>query len=79
MIPNMAIASLILWGITALIACLVYRQTTQKRRHKLPPGPKSHPIVGNLKDFPPADGAPEYQHWLKHKDLYGGISSVTVL
>jgi hypothetical protein len=31
-----------------------------------------------LKDLPP-DGTPEFQHWLKHKDLYGGISSVTVL
>lgn len=79
MITNMVVASLLLLGITALISYLIYKQSTQKRRRKLPPGPKSHPIVGNLKDFPPTDGTPEYQHWLKHKDRYGGISSVTVL
>ena len=28
--------------------------------------------------MPPA-GVPEFQHWLKHKDLYGPISSVTIL
>lgn len=35
-------------------------------------------MLGNIKDFPP-DGTPEHLHWLKHKDLYGGISSVTVM
>ncbi|QSS65943.1 O-methylsterigmatocystin oxidoreductase [Histoplasma capsulatum] len=75
----MAITSLILWSLTALIGYLIYNQSVQRKRQgKLPPGPKPHPILGNLKDFPP-DGVPEYQHWLKHKDLYGGISSVTVL
>ena len=74
----MAIASLALWGITALIGYLVYQQSTQKSRRKHPPGPKPLPILGNVRDFPP-DGTPEYKHWIKHKDLYGGISSVTVL
>ena len=35
-------------------------------------------MLGNIFDFPPPDTS-EYQHWLKHKGLYGGISSVTVL
>ncbi|KAF4999974.1 hypothetical protein FGRMN_2116 [Fusarium graminum] len=44
----------------------------------LPPGPKGFPVFGNLKDLPPP-GVPEATHWLKHKDLYGPISSVTVM
>lgn len=44
----------------------------------LPPGPKPLPFLGNIADFPPA-GVPEFEHWLKHKDIYGGISSVTVM
>lgn len=27
----------------------------------------------------PPRGAPEFRHWLKHKDVYGSISSVTIL
>lgn len=43
----------------------------------LPPGPKGLPLVGNVADLPPKGGL-EWQHWLKHKDLYGPISAVTV-
>ncbi|KAJ6000078.1 hypothetical protein N7481_000487 [Penicillium waksmanii] len=70
--------SFTLFGIIILMGFLVYQYSTQRTKHKLPPGPKPYPIVGNIKDLPP-DGTPEYQHWLKHKDRYGGISSVTVL
>jgi len=49
----------------------------KKRSAPLPPGPKPKPIIGNLYDLPPA-GTQEWKHWLKHKDLYGPISSVTV-
>ncbi|GAW20575.1 hypothetical protein ANO14919_100830 [Xylariales sp. No.14919] len=44
----------------------------------LPPGPKGWPILGNIADFP-KPGELEWEHWLKHKDAYGPISSVTVL
>ncbi|OKL56052.1 hypothetical protein UA08_08613 [Talaromyces atroroseus] len=62
-----------LWLIARLAAYLA-----SYKRKRLPPGPRPLPLLGNIRDFPP-DGTPEYQHWLKHKDLYGGISSVTVL
>ncbi|KAL2869887.1 cytochrome P450 monooxygenase fmaG [Aspergillus lucknowensis] len=76
----MAITSLTLWGTATLICYLVYQHSTRRsaQRLPLPPGPKPLPIVGNLKDFPP-EGKPEYQHWINHKDRYGGISSVTLL
>ncbi|KAF2014331.1 cytochrome P450 [Aaosphaeria arxii CBS 175.79] len=44
----------------------------------LPPGPRGIPILGNVNDMPKKDEL-EWQHWLKHKDNYGPISSVTVL
>ncbi|RMJ16492.1 hypothetical protein CDV36_003782 [Fusarium kuroshium] len=44
----------------------------------LPPGPKGLPLAGNLNDLP-KPGVLEAHHWLKHKDLYGPISSVTVM
>lgn len=73
----MATLSLILSCLTtALVALLIYRRTTAEKR-RLPPGPKPMPILGNIRDLPPS-GCVEYQHWLKHKDLYGPISSITV-
>ncbi|KAE8140134.1 cytochrome P450 [Aspergillus pseudotamarii] len=45
-------------------------------RAPLPPGPKGLPIIGNVgSDLP--RGGKDWEHWLKHKDLYGPISSVT--
>ncbi|GKT81516.1 O-methylsterigmatocystin oxidoreductase [Colletotrichum tofieldiae] len=74
----MTVGSWLLWGVFALAAFTVYRQSQKKGQIKLPPGPKPLPVLGNIKDFPP-DGTAEHLHWLKHKDLYGGISSVTVM
>lgn len=74
----MAITSWTLWAIIALLSYTVYHLSNRKNQHKLPPGPKPIPILGNITDFP-RDGTPEYQHWLKLKDMYGGIFSVTVL
>ncbi|KAI1046738.1 hypothetical protein LB505_006744 [Fusarium chuoi] len=66
-------AVLILVGIALTI---LYLRT--KPRKNLPPGPKPLPILGNIRDMP--DGtAPEYQHWIKFKDLYGSISHVSIL
>ncbi|RDA92402.1 hypothetical protein CP533_4730, partial [Ophiocordyceps camponoti-saundersi (nom. inval.)] len=65
----------------ALLAFLyyVYRQCFRKRTGPgLPPGPRPLPIIGNYMHLPPK-GVPEFEHWLKHKDIYGPISSVTVM
>ncbi|VUC20426.1 unnamed protein product [Clonostachys rosea] len=60
------------------LAYPLYQYFFNTVRVKLPPGPKPWPILGNITDLPPK-GIPEYQHWIKHKDTYGPISSVTVL
>ncbi|KAL8748488.1 MAG: hypothetical protein Q9184_007266 [Pyrenodesmia sp. 2 TL-2023] len=69
-------------GSVALIAILglllVQKVWKGKTRHPLPPGPKPLPFVGNVLDLPPK-GSPEFQHWFKHKDTYGPISSITVM
>ncbi|KAH8689750.1 putative cytochrome P450 oxidoreductase OrdA-like protein [Phaeosphaeriaceae sp. PMI808] len=66
-------------ALVAIFALLVY-QTVGKRKTAchLPPGPKPLPIVGNVLDLPPK-GIPEFQHWFKHKDHFGPISSVNVM
>ncbi|KAH8682197.1 cytochrome P450 [Xylariales sp. PMI_506] len=59
-----------------VVAQFVKARVTKRQQLPLPPGPKGFPIVGNVTDLPPK-GVPEWQHWFKHKDLYGPISSVT--
>lgn len=72
-------ALLILSALISLALYLVlHKYTRTHSRLPLPPGPKGLPIIGNIFSLPP-NGVPEYEHWLKFKDLYGPISSITVL
>ncbi|EGU78724.1 hypothetical protein FOXB_10751 [Fusarium oxysporum f. sp. conglutinans Fo5176] len=67
--------SAILFLVGVALAILYLRTRPRKN---LPPGPKPLPILGNIRDMP--DGTtPEYQHWIKFKDLYGPISHVSIL
>jgi hypothetical protein len=56
----------------------VFIDRTKNGKLPLPPGPNGFPILGNVKDLPPP-GSVEFSHWLQHKDMYGPISSLTVL
>ena len=68
----------VMYGIVLLLVSYLIRKLLfTKKRLPLPPGPNGLPIIGNIADLPPKGGL-EWQHWLKHKDLYGPLSSVTV-
>ncbi|KAI2787985.1 O-methylsterigmatocystin oxidoreductase [Penicillium oxalicum] len=73
-------ASWIVGVVLALLACHVLKKLLIDLRPQraLPPGPRKLPLVGNITDMPPAGGQ-DWLHWAKHKNLYGPISSVTVL
>lgn len=64
----MLVVSLLL-GLTGLY---IIRWTLGERKtlKRLPPGPTSKPVIGNLLDLP-SPGTPDWLHWLKHKELYG--------
>ncbi|KAK7420803.1 hypothetical protein QQX98_002607 [Neonectria punicea] len=67
-------------AVSALLFIVIFNRwlgTWGTEENLLPPGPKGLPLVGNLLDLP-KPGVLEAHHWLKHKDLYGPISSITV-
>jgi hypothetical protein len=78
----MAFNPLLQVGAAALVAFLavLISGILSKRRgsSRLPPGPKPLPVIGNILDLPPKQ-IPEFQHWFKHKDRYGPISSINVM
>ncbi|RDA92724.1 hypothetical protein CP533_1427 [Ophiocordyceps camponoti-saundersi (nom. inval.)] len=69
---------LLLIVIAALTALVIYGFSLRKPGPSLPPAPKRLPIIGNIMDLPPAN-MPEYRHWLKHREAYGPISSVSIM
>jgi len=64
-------------AVAAISFYFVWRLQTKRRSLPLPPGPKGLPIVGNLYDLPP-EGDVDFLHWIKHKELYGPISSLKI-
>ncbi|KAI0002705.1 cytochrome P450 oxidoreductase OrdA-like protein [Xylariaceae sp. FL0662B] len=64
--------------VAAILVGLTGFLLRSKKSHPLPPGPTTWPIVGNITDLPPSSG-PDWEFWARHKDLYGPISSITVL
>lgn len=54
---------------------LLHRFSTTVKQAPLPPGPKPKFLIGNLLDLP-KPGELEWEHWLKHKDLYGPLRAI---
>lgn len=48
----------------------VFLRPSKKHALPLPPGPKPLPVLGNIRDLPGPE-AKQWEHWLKHKELYG--------
>ncbi|KAI1433867.1 cytochrome P450 oxidoreductase OrdA-like protein [Xylaria sp. CBS 124048] len=69
---NLILKTVLLIG--AVIAVRLLTRT--KTPGRLPPGPRGLPFLGSVDALPPK-GAHEWKHWLKYKDAYGPISSVT--
>lgn len=65
-------------GVLIAFYLLAFIKLKYKKIAPLPPGPRGLPIVGNIRDLPPPNSL-EFLHWVKHKEIYGPISSVTVL
>jgi hypothetical protein len=71
--------TVLIFLLVAGVAYLVQHLARSNRTGRpLPPGPKGVPLLGNVNDLP-KPGMLECHHWLQHKELYGEISSITVL
>jgi hypothetical protein len=58
---------------SAALGCAAIIRSTGRRRSCLPPGPKGHPIVGNLFDFPPTHA---WEKFGEFSQQYGALSSL---
>ncbi|KAB8261239.1 cytochrome P450 [Aspergillus pseudonomiae] len=71
--------SILLLLTISLVGLYLVRSLLSKKQSlgTLPPGPPRKPIIGNLTDLPSHD-VRDWEYWLKHKDLYGPISSLSI-
>ncbi|OGM40602.1 cytochrome P450 monooxygenase [Aspergillus bombycis] len=71
--------SILLLLTVSLVGLYLVRSLLGKKQSLgvLPPGPPRKPIIGNLTDLPSHD-VRDWEYWLKHKDLYGPISSLSI-
>ncbi|CAG9982739.1 unnamed protein product [Clonostachys byssicola] len=60
------------------LSLFLWSWKSAKSTPPLPPGPRPLPLVGNILDLPPK-GEPDHLFWLKHREKYGPVSSVTVM
>ncbi|KAJ8131439.1 hypothetical protein O1611_g2188 [Lasiodiplodia mahajangana] len=74
---NMLLSALLLAAI-AVMGVKVILFIFKRQPGPLPPGPKGLPFIGDIAGLP-LDGEREWEHWLKHKDTYGPISSLRAL
>ncbi|KAJ5970957.1 Cytochrome P450 E-class group I [Penicillium vulpinum] len=68
--------SLLLGALVLYVTKILF--TRQRPVAPLPPGPRPIPVLGNIYDLPPS-GTQDCMHWLKHKEAYGPVSSITVM
>ncbi|KAJ5915533.1 hypothetical protein N7466_011466 [Penicillium verhagenii] len=74
--PSQTLVGVVLVAIVLYATKLVVSR--KKASGPLPPGPVGKPVLGNIADLP-APGEQDWVHWAKHKELYGPISSITVM
>lgn len=76
----MTVSPIILSLIVGFVVLWAYKVWNHFKHDQpsLPPGPRGLPLLGNVNDLP-KPGILEADHWLKHKELYGPISSVTAM
>ncbi|KAE8354924.1 cytochrome P450 [Aspergillus coremiiformis] len=67
----------IILAVAGFLGLYVLMKSRTSKALPLPPGPKGLPMIGSVGSDLPPRGGKDWEHWWKHKELYGPISSVT--